>query len=445
MNLTELQDVAHSIEALGKAFRTIVTTAPRLLEIDSNLCDIGDEAASLMVARTIQKSYRLGNSWMIDNLIAAETLSTPLTGDQYHQFVISSIKKPRKKTRRPHKPWPPNLPQFSDKKLEAQALTHKSFAIEKYRELTEAELLTKHNARLEFFGDALLNFLICSIVCHRFPDSTQGHLTHMKSHLVSNETLWDLATMYGLDKNLHTNFSLIAESEGKKSKLIADTMEAYIGGLYLDPEQGPQAVEKWITDLVDPLIHQFGKQLRSSEYIDKDAKSKLYLSIGGSELIPEYVTVIEGDSVTPFTVECCVGHDVIGVGTDANIKTAGIRAAMMALGNHRAITQYSDIRRHPGKAGMIAQSVGQRRAVPTVPAEMSAKAHLYAIIGSSEQTPLYRTVATEGLFGSCVSISKDLLGTGTGRSKKEAEQAAAEDALKNKPMLAKWELPKKKK
>lgn len=71
------------------------------------------------------------------------------------------------------KPWPPPLPVIKRERIRDQVFTHKSVANKRYY-LSEAELLHDHNERLEFLGDAVLNYTISQVVFRRFPISPRA-------------------------------------------------------------------------------------------------------------------------------------------------------------------------------------------------------------------------------------------------------------------------------
>jgi ribonuclease-3 len=480
INAAELDQLNHAIVSLGRSFRTVLDIAPNLFDPDpacsQEELSEEDHAAlqqpRMKLLREIRLAYKRGDASLIDRILSPESFHNSVGPDaevpeNFLKFVTpkSSSLPPLKdeiprrqdgqplyKQRRTQKMWPPPLPEFSNKRLENQVFTHKSVANEKYY-LSKTQLLDHHNERVEFMGDAVLNFIMSNLVYKWFPDASEGDLTAMRSLLVCNDTLWDWGTMYGLEKRLQTRFDILAESEGKKSKVIADTMEAYIGGLYMDPAQGPEAVREWITDLVKPMINDMNKERESTEPIDKQAKQQLYVQVGSHDMVPEYVTVIEGDNLTPFTVECRMGDDIIGVGTAGNIKNAGIRAAMMARKNKKAIEKYSELRRKSQKTAATeannaepttsTSSTASSKRVNTTPANSGPKDQLYSLVGSADYRPVYSTIHANGSFHSKVSMCSEILGMGGGRTKKEAEHAAATEALQNEPLLYKWVQQKK--
>src|SRR5512139_1669215 len=81
---------------------------------------------------------------------------------------------------------------FDDLSLLQRALTHRSYLNE------HPEHALEDNERLEFLGDAVLDFITGSFLYHRFPEMDEGRLTRLRASLVRTETLADLAAQYDL-------------------------------------------------------------------------------------------------------------------------------------------------------------------------------------------------------------------------------------------------------
>ena len=87
------------------------------------------------------------------------------------------------------------LPSFSNPALLASALTHRSY-------LNEHPDVTEHNERLEFLGDAVLNFLSGEFLYQRYPQQPEGGLTSLRSALVDEPQLAEFAVMLNLGPQL---------------------------------------------------------------------------------------------------------------------------------------------------------------------------------------------------------------------------------------------------
>ncbi|MEM5774480.1 MAG: ribonuclease III domain-containing protein, partial [Anaerolineaceae bacterium] len=139
-----------------------------------------------------------------------------------------------------------NLP-FQDSFLLSRALTHRSY-------LNEHPEALEDNERLEFLGDAVLDFLVASWVYHRFPEMPEGELTRMRSGLVHTEQLASFARLIELRRAMCLGRGESHSGGYDRSALLCDTFEAVIGALYLD--KGYQAVEKFMIPFLERAIDE---------------------------------------------------------------------------------------------------------------------------------------------------------------------------------------------
>lgn len=117
---------------------------------------------------------------------------------------------------------------FSDKNLLKQAFTHRSYLNEK------PSWALQHNERLEFLGDAVLELSTTEYLYKNYPDKTEGELTSLRAALVNSITLGKAAA----DLNMN-DFLLLSRGEKKdqgkaRQYILANTIEALIGAIYLD-------------------------------------------------------------------------------------------------------------------------------------------------------------------------------------------------------------------
>lgn len=98
--------------------------------------------------------------------------------------------------------------------------------------------------RLEFFGDTILNFVICRKLYEIFPEADEGVLSRLRSILVSRKILARVARSLGLPQKIKLGRSLRHQQDFLKVKIFADALEALIAGLYLD--QGFEKTERFI-------------------------------------------------------------------------------------------------------------------------------------------------------------------------------------------------------
>lgn len=115
--------------------------------------------------------------------------------------------------------------RFHDISLLVTALTHSSWANEHN---------TIHNERLEFLGDAVLEVNVSHELYKRFPTEREGSMTRLRSRLVSESKLAELACGLGLGDMIFMGRGEESQGGRKRPALIADAMEAVLGAVYLD-------------------------------------------------------------------------------------------------------------------------------------------------------------------------------------------------------------------
>lgn len=211
---------------------------------------------------------------------------------------------------------------FKNEELFLQALTHKSWVNEHKNERGS-------NERLEFLGDAVLEFVVSSELFSRFPDKEEGYLTALRANLVNTQNLASLA------KQLKVGYSILlskGEEEGggrENPSLLADTVEAIIGALFID--QGLEVVSSFISQ---NIFTEIPKKIESPL---KDAKSRLQEFVQAESLpTPKYrVTEETGpDHNKNFTVTVLVESSIWGMGTGKSKSIAEQNAAQEALEAH---------------------------------------------------------------------------------------------------------------
>jgi ribonuclease-3 len=125
-----------------------------------------------------------------------------------------------------------------------------------------------HNERLEFLGDAVLDYIVARLLFLRYPEMPEGDLTRLRSALVRTQTLAEIARK--LDLGAYLRMSKGEDMSGGRARraLLCDAFEALLGALYLD--QGVEAVSEFVTPLLLPLMHHI-----LAEGLHIDARSKL--------------------------------------------------------------------------------------------------------------------------------------------------------------------------
>lgn len=211
--------------------------------------------------------------------------------------------------------------KFRDSELLTRALTHRSYVNEHPHEDAE------DNERLEFLGDAVIDFIVAQWLFEQLPDSPEGKLTRLRAGLVRRETLAMVARTAAIGPALRLGKGEEEHGGRDRENNLCGAFEAVSGALYLD--QGLDAVRAFLLPrLNDPLA----RMLR--EETDKDAKSRLQeWSQSNLNLTPFYrVQAVEGpEHDRLFTVEAVIGTDIFGVGQGHSKRAAEQAAANDAL------------------------------------------------------------------------------------------------------------------
>lgn len=210
---------------------------------------------------------------------------------------------------------------FRDKGLLQRALTHRSYINENPGHILE------DNERLEFLGDAVLDFITGEYLYHRFPEMPEGRLTNLRSALVRTEKLAEFAQALNLGEYLFLGRGEIDTGGRHRPAILCDAFEALIGAMYLD--SGVETVRDFIAPMVEPALQDI---LQSDA--DKDAKSRLQeLAQRHYQITPTYQTVAEAgpDHAKEFTVEALVGDKAYGTGMGSSKQAAAQAAAQEAL------------------------------------------------------------------------------------------------------------------
>jgi ribonuclease-3 len=210
---------------------------------------------------------------------------------------------------------------FANKDLLQRALTHRSYLNENPNHPLE------DNERLEFLGDAVLDFITGEYLYHRFPEMPEGRLTNLRSALVRSETLANFAIRLNLGAYLYMGRGEEESGGRERAAILGDAFEAIIGALYLD--SGLEFTRQFVCNIIDPML----QDILASD-ADKDAKSRLQeVAQSHYKLTPTYRTVSEygPDHAKQFTVEALIGGKVYGQGKGLSKQNAAQAAARAAL------------------------------------------------------------------------------------------------------------------
>jgi ribonuclease-3 len=215
---------------------------------------------------------------------------------------------------------PVSLPPFKNPSLLVRALTHRSY-------LNEHAGAGEDNERLEFLGDAVLDFLSGAFLYNRYPELSEGRLTRMRSALVRTEPLADLARALDLGSQLRLGKGEQESGGSRRPSLLCAAFEAMVGAYFLD--SGLEAVRGF----VEPLFDSAADEIIFRE-MEVDAKSEFQewaQAERGQTPRYEPIAVSGPDHSREYTVEVFVGAESFGTGTGPNKSLATQNAAQAAL------------------------------------------------------------------------------------------------------------------
>ena len=160
------------------------------------------------------------------------------------------------------------------------ALTHRSFAYE------NGGLPT--NERLEFLGDSVLGIVITDELYRRHADSPEGHLAKMRSAIVNARALAGVARTWGLGDHILLGKGEESNGGRDKSSILADTVEAVIGALYL--QHGIDVTRRIVLDHFAQLLEHSAELGAGLDW--KTSLQELTAEIGIG--VPLYVIAEDG-------------------------------------------------------------------------------------------------------------------------------------------------------
>jgi ribonuclease-3 len=209
---------------------------------------------------------------------------------------------------------------FANLHLLVRALTHRSY-------VNENQNAVEDNERMEFLGDAVLDFVVGAWVYNHFPEMQEGDLTRVRSALVRTDTLADFARILDLGPALRLGRGELASGGRQRDNLLCATFEALIGALYLDADIPA------VGDFMEPLLAGASTEV-VSQVERYDPKSTLQEWAQSNKLgTPRYMTINSSgpDHAKVFTVEVQVDGKIYGQGAGSSKQAAAQMAAHAAL------------------------------------------------------------------------------------------------------------------
>jgi len=214
-----------------------------------------------------------------------------------------------------------SLPPFKNEALWQQAMTHSSF----FNEHHEAE---GHNERLEFLGDAILNFVSGSYLYDRYPTRPEGELSAIRADLVDRPQLCHFAQELKLGEHLKLGKGANNAGSRHSARLLCSAFEAMIGAYFLDAGKDVTVIERYVTPMFDTVVEQ------AVALGIKDDKTKLQEAVQKTMgAAPEYVDIGSSgpDHAKQFVVEVRINGQAYATGSGPSKQKAQKAAAKAAL------------------------------------------------------------------------------------------------------------------
>ena len=207
--------------------------------------------------------------------------------------------------------------RFRDDCMLEQALTHRSVG-------------HINNERLEFLGDALLNFVVGEFVFRAQPAATEGDLSRLRATLVREETLAGAARRLNLGEYLRLGPGELKSGGYRRDSILADGLEAVIGAAYLDGG---------FEQAADLCLHVLADELRAlpDPQTLKDPKTRLQEALQGTgRRLPEYTVLAEEGPAHRrwFRVRCRLPEDdreTVAAGASRKLAEQQAAEAMLLM------------------------------------------------------------------------------------------------------------------
>ena len=209
---------------------------------------------------------------------------------------------------------------FNNQSLLKQAFVHRSYLNENPNSVLPS------NERLEFLGDAILDFIVTDELYSEFPELPEGDLTTIRASLICRQTLAKVASSLKLGDWLLLGQGEETSGGRKRESNLANTSEALIGAIYLD--QGLCQVKEFVLRQLKPFLEKIKHGDISPNY-----KALLQELIQSEKLLPPVYHVIETtgpDHDKQFAVEVLMEDNILGSGTGKSKKAAEMQAAHSA-------------------------------------------------------------------------------------------------------------------
>ncbi|MGB5276635.1 MAG: ribonuclease III [Gammaproteobacteria bacterium] len=204
---------------------------------------------------------------------------------------------------------------FKNESLLEQALTHRSAA-------------SANNERLEFLGDAILNFVIAARLFEQYPEMQEGDLSRLRASLVNKDSLADIARLLQLGEYIRLGSGELKSGGRRRDSILADAVESIFGAVFLDSS---------FDDCRQLVLHLYADKLHNIPDVNtlKDAKTQLQELLQSRRYPRPVYRVLEVSGQAHrqvFTVECAVEElDSITIARGESRRKAEQAAAELAI------------------------------------------------------------------------------------------------------------------
>lgn len=205
--------------------------------------------------------------------------------------------------------------RFANPALLEQALTHRSHS-------------SRHNERLEFLGDSVLNCAVALLLYDRFSKIDEGDLSRLRANLVKQASLAEIAQRLDLSPYLRLGEGELKSGGFRRPSILADALEAVFGAVFLDAgfEEACRVIRRQYQPSLDGV---------DPKTLGKDAKTLLQEHLQSRKIaLPQYTVVATHGAAhsQEFEVECAIPKlNVLVSGRGASRRAAEQEAALQAL------------------------------------------------------------------------------------------------------------------
>ncbi|MDA3840223.1 MAG: ribonuclease III [Patescibacteria group bacterium] len=203
-----------------------------------------------------------------------------------------------------------------------QAVVHRSYLNE------HPDFHLPHNERVEFLGDAVLEIIVTEYLYLNYPDTPEGDLTNWRASLVNSKMLARVAEEIKLEKYLYLSKGESKDTNSKaRQYIIANAVEALIGGIYLD-----QGIKKASEFVHAYMLSKLDDILENKLYLDPKSKFQ-EIAQENAKTTPHYRVLGESgpDHDKIFEVGLYLGEDLVAKGKGSSKQEAQVDAAAKGI------------------------------------------------------------------------------------------------------------------